>query len=164
MTPHDELTAALAEARADPHGGKVMLSLETAAALAAGPTAAMAALIGRLAALPTRAEFVGDAGPRKPGQHLDVAIRESRRILAALAAGADVADVEGVEACGICTIAFRDGDECLTDVDLGAVHAACCGPERESYVDLDTGEPIAPDAPLPTPWIWTPAAPEAPQP
>lgn len=81
-----ELVAAIKAARADPHGGKVMLSVETAEALAAGPGPAMAALIGRLAALPTRAEFVGAAGPRKPGYRLDAEIRESRRILAELAA------------------------------------------------------------------------------
>lgn len=54
--------------------------------------------------------------------------------------------------CGICNVVFRGDDLCLTDIDLGTVHAACCGPERESYVNLDTGEPIGPDEPIPTPW------------
>jgi len=65
------------------------------------------------------------------------------------------ADGEDAEACGICAVAFVEGDECLTDVDLGAVHAACCGPERESYVNLETLEPIGPNDPIPTPWKWT---------
>lgn len=59
------------------------------------------------------------------------------------------------EACGICQITFNEGDDCLTDVDLGPVHAACCGPERESYVNLNTGEPIGPNDPIPAPWKWS---------
>lgn len=59
------------------------------------------------------------------------------------------------EACGICGKAFKAGDRCLTDVDLGSVHADCCGPEREGYVDLTTLEPLRPDQPIPEPWLWT---------
>lgn len=58
-------------------------------------------------------------------------------------------------ACGICALGFVEGDPCLTDIDLGPVHAACCGPERESYVDLATGEPLKDGQPIPTPWIWS---------
>lgn len=57
-------------------------------------------------------------------------------------------------ACGICDVVFITGDRCLTDISLGPVHARCCGPERESYVDLETGDALAADAPIPTPWIW----------
>lgn len=57
--------------------------------------------------------------------------------------------------CGICALGFVQGDPCLTDVDLGPVHAGCCGPERESYVDLATGEPLKDGQPIPTPWIWS---------
>lgn len=56
--------------------------------------------------------------------------------------------------CGICALGFVQGDSCLTDVDLGPVHAACCGPERESYVGPD-GEPLKDGQPIPTPWIWS---------
>lgn len=61
---------------------------------------------------------------------------------------------DDAEACGICDVVFIRGDPCLTDISLGPVHARCCGPERESYVNLETGEPLADDAPIPTPWIW----------
>ncbi len=57
--------------------------------------------------------------------------------------------------CGICALGFVQGDPCLTDIDLGPVHAACCGPERESYVDLATGEPLKEGQPIPTPWTWS---------
>lgn len=56
--------------------------------------------------------------------------------------------------CLICNRYIRDGDPCITDIDLGPVHAACCGPEREAYVNLETGLPIGPEEPIPTPWIW----------
>lgn len=77
-----------------------------------------------------------------------------REAWAALEAALKPSDEDG-EACGICALAFVEGDPCLTDVDLGAVHAGCCGPEPESYVNLDTGEPLKPGEPLPTPWIWS---------
>lgn len=66
------------------------------------------------------------------------------------------------EACGICQVAFVEGDNCLTDINLGDVHAACCGPERESYVNLDTGEPLRDGEPIPTPWRWCAPAPARP--
>ncbi len=57
--------------------------------------------------------------------------------------------------CEICNIAFTEDDDCLTDVTFGPVHAACCGPERESYVNLATGEPLKEDEPLPTPYKYS---------
>ncbi len=59
------------------------------------------------------------------------------------------------EACPICGIAFQADDDCLHDFDLGIVHASCCGPERENYVNLDTGESLGPDDPLPTPFKYS---------
>ena len=76
-----------------------------------------------------------------------------REAWAALEALLKPTDEDGA-ACGICELALVEGDHCLTDVDLGPVHAACCGPERESYVGPD-GEPLKEGEPLPTPWKWT---------
>lgn len=58
--------------------------------------------------------------------------------------------------CEICGVTFTPDDDCLTDINLGTVHAACCGPEPESYVDLETGEPLKPGDPLPTPFKYGP--------
>jgi hypothetical protein len=63
------------------------------------------------------------------------------------------ADADAV-CCIACAIPFKVGDKYLADYGGGFLHAACCGPERESYVDLETGEPIAEGEPLPTPQIW----------
>lgn len=62
--------------------------------------------------------------------------------------------VEEPEACE-CGEAFKEGDLVIHSVDGGYLHADCCGPERESYVNLETGEPIGPDDPIPTPFPWT---------
>lgn len=56
--------------------------------------------------------------------------------------------------CIACDEALRDGQEVYTDVSGGFIHAACCGPERESYVGPD-GEPLKDGQPIPTPWIWS---------
>jgi hypothetical protein len=56
--------------------------------------------------------------------------------------------------CLACDEALRDGQEVYADVSGGIIHAACCGPERESYVGAD-GEPLRDDEPIPTPWRWS---------
>lgn len=56
--------------------------------------------------------------------------------------------------CLACDEALRDGQEVYADVGDGIIHAACCGPERESYVGAD-GEPLKDGEPIPTPWRWT---------
>lgn len=53
--------------------------------------------------------------------------------------------------CGICQEPMVEGQPAITDINMGDVHAACCGPEREGYVNLETGEPLGPDDPLPAP-------------
>ncbi len=68
------------------------------------------------------------------------------------ASGSGVED--DADRCIACDIAFVDGDPYYPDVSGGSLHAACCGPERECYVNLDTGEPIGPEEPIPEPSIW----------
>lgn len=56
-----------------------------------------------------------------------------------------------VEKCIACAKPIKTGDQYLPDINGGFLHFACCGPERECFVDLETGEPL--DQP-PTPSIW----------
>lgn len=58
------------------------------------------------------------------------------------------------ETCIACDKPFREGDLYFWDQSGSFIHAACCGPERESYVGAD-GEPLTPDGPIPTPSVWT---------
>lgn len=52
--------------------------------------------------------------------------------------------------CGICDEPLIEGQMVLTDVELGEVHADCCGPERDSYVkNVETGEPLGPNDTIP---------------
>lgn len=55
------------------------------------------------------------------------------------------------EACLACAVPFVAGDQYLADISGGAIYFACCGPEPEGFVNLDTGEPLP--AP-PQPMIW----------
>lgn len=74
-----------------------------------------------------------------------------RRVAAAILKAADESD----DACGICLKPLKAGDPCLNDADRGAVHADCCGPEREAYVGAD-GQPLKDGEPLPTPFLYVP--------
>ena len=76
-------------------------------------------------------------------------VESTRAALTAIAG-----DAEDAEDCGICHVAFVADDLCLTDIDLGTVHARCCGPERAGYVNLVTLEPLAEGEPIPTGWRW----------
>ena len=64
---------------------------------------------------------------------------------------------DGAERCLACDVPFRDGDEVYRDVSGDLIHAACCGPERASFVGAD-GEPLKDGDPLPEPWKWRPMA------
>jgi hypothetical protein len=59
------------------------------------------------------------------------------------------------EACFACLVPFKPDDLVLNDVSGGTLHAACCGPERESYTNAD-GDPLGPDDPIPTGYRWQP--------
>lgn len=48
--------------------------------------------------------------------------------------------------CPVCTVPFKAGDTCATDIELGMCHAACL--EGSPVVNLDTGEPT--DGPVET--------------
>ncbi len=56
--------------------------------------------------------------------------------------------------CIACDERLREGHEVFSDAGGGVIHAACCGPERESYLGVD-GEPLRDDEPIPTPWRWS---------
>jgi hypothetical protein len=58
------------------------------------------------------------------------------------------------ERCIACAEPLIDGQEVYFDASGGIIHAACCGPERESYTGSD-GEPLKDGEPIPTPWRWT---------
>lgn len=59
-----------------------------------------------------------------------------------------------VETCSACGETIEDGDPVFYDFgESGHIHAACCGPERESYCGPD-GEPLGEHEPIPEPWIY----------
>ena len=60
---------------------------------------------------------------------------------------------DDLDRCIACDVPFVDGDDVLSDAGGGCIHSACCGPERESYVN-DDGEPLKPGEPIPSPWKW----------
>lgn len=55
--------------------------------------------------------------------------------------------------CIACSSPFAEGDAYFADNSGGFIHAACCGPERESYCD-ENGDPLGPNDPIPEPAIW----------
>lgn len=61
-----------------------------------------------------------------------------------------------IERCIACEEPLKSGDLVLPDYSGGVIHSACCGPERESYVDPSTGTPLSPGEPLPKPYRWQP--------
>lgn len=60
-----------------------------------------------------------------------------------------------VERCLACGRPLRLGQLYYPDVSGDYLHAKCIGPERESFVkDIETGEPLGPDDPIPGPLTW----------
>lgn len=60
--------------------------------------------------------------------------------------------------CFICDEPFRKGDLVLSDVECGLGHRACFGEDRQGYVkDIDTGEPLGADDPIPAGEPYDPA-------
>jgi hypothetical protein len=59
-----------------------------------------------------------------------------------------------VERCLACGGILLDDDLVYDDVGGGVLHARCCGPEREYYVNLETGETLAEGEPIPKPRVF----------
>lgn len=57
---------------------------------------------------------------------------------------------EEPEACIACAEPLYEGQKVYSDASGGEIHAACCGPERESYTGPD-GEPLKEGDPIPEP-------------
>ncbi|WP_426229327.1 hypothetical protein [Pararhizobium sp. DWP3-4] len=58
------------------------------------------------------------------------------------------------ELCSACDMPFEDGDMVYWNSDdTGHLHAGCCGPGRESYVNAD-GEPLKDGELIPAPFVW----------
>lgn len=73
-------------------------------------------------------------------------------------ADAEIANAKGAEMterCIACAAPFRAGDLVLPDASGGTIHAACCGPERESYTNAD-GDPLGPNDLIPQGYAWSP--------
>lgn len=94
----------------------------------------------------------------RPGDASD--LRRIAEYLAALrpspAIGGARKDEDERETCVACSIAFKEGDDILDEANGGFIHAACCGPERESYFGADGG-PLKEGELIPTPFKWSAA-------
>jgi hypothetical protein len=60
------------------------------------------------------------------------------------------------ERCIACNGILLDDDLVYDDVSGGTLHQRCCGPERECYVNLETGEPLQDGEPIPMPRVFRP--------
>lgn len=77
------------------------------------------------------------------------------RALLAAALRAHVGQTDDdIHRCIACGEPLEEGQDVYADADGGTIHAACCGPEPESYVDGD-GNPLNPGDPIPPPHKWT---------
>lgn len=62
-----------------------------------------------------------------------------------------------IDTCFICGKPLLAGKLVLADITEGLGHRACFGEDRDSYVkDLETGEPLGPDDPIPAGWPYKP--------
>lgn len=84
----------------------------------------------------------------------EIAQADVWRAAAVAVAIAEGQDADDLTDCLACRLTFLNDDQVLNDVSGEVLHVACCGPEREAYVNLDTGEPIGPNDPIPTGYRW----------
>lgn len=61
-----------------------------------------------------------------------------------------VTEDDDAHRCFICSQPLKAGEMVLPDVEEGLGHRECFGEDRTGYVkDVDTGEPLGPDDPIP---------------
>jgi hypothetical protein len=116
---------------------------ELASAAAAYAKTAAMRLQGRQIPSGPPSSWPWEAAAWKPRTWRDDLIRAAALIVAAIEC------IEDASFCIVCTEQLAEGDAYYPAVSGGFLHAACCGPERECYVNLETGEAI------PTPEIWS---------
>ncbi len=73
-----------------------------------------------------------------------------------------VANSEDQEICFACEEPLLPGQLVLQDAEEGLMHRACCGPERDAFCNLETGEPLGPDEPLPEGFPYAPVTSQGP--
>lgn len=104
------------------------------------------------------------------GREALAALADAKFIVAAanhvrdlIASRSDEQSEDDPERCEICGTPVIAGQRVMQDVELGTVHAACCGPEREAYVkDVETGEPLGPNDPIPQGYVYQPETADGP--
>lgn len=78
------------------------------------------------------------------------AVNFVRFLLASHPAGQSEDDADR---CIACNKLLKAGERVLPDAEGGTIHAACCGPERESYTGADS-EPLGPNDPIPQGYVY----------
>ena len=96
------------------------------------------------------------AGPNAAAvDRLSLTLRALEALLSTHPAGQSDDDTER---CIACNKPLKAGDRVLPDAEGGTIHAACCGPERESYTGAD-GEPLGLNDPIPQGYVYEPEPP-----
>jgi hypothetical protein len=84
--------------------------------------------------------------------HFDDAVRWFAETLGKAISKKDDGEPEDVTRCIACDEIIQDGDLVyIENGEGGFIHAGCCGPERESYLDAD-GNPLKDGDPIPEPF------------
>lgn len=83
-----------------------------------------------------------------------------QRVRSCLVSAPPTAPADDTPKCFACAQPFKLGEMVIEDINEGTVHAACCGPDRDAYVHLDDGSPLADGESIPTGEPWFPDTPE----
>lgn len=81
---------------------------------------------------------------------------DHERLALSIAPNEEIRPAPAVDRCFICAEPLKEGDIVLPDYDGGTGHRACFGEQREGFCNLETGEPLAPDEPLPEGYAYQP--------